>query len=66
MTSSEIQGVPVTPFCSPSRFDFFALLLPHGHKMAAVASDVMSSLHGSVKEDNGAKEKEGVRVGERI
>lgn len=45
---------------------FFALLLPHGHKMAAMASDMMSSLHGPLKEETGAKEKEGVRVGERM
>lgn len=34
--------------------------------MAATASDVMSSLQGPLKEENGAKEKEGVRVGERM
>lgn len=34
--------------------------------MAAMASDVMSSLCGPLKEENGTKEKEGVRVGERI
>lgn len=46
---------------------FFALLLPHSHKMAAMASDIMmSSLHGPLKEENGAKEKEGVRAGERM
>lgn len=66
MTSSEIHGVPVIPFCSPLHFDSFALLLPHSHKMAAMASDIMmSSLHGPLKEENGAKEKEGVRAGER-
>jgi hypothetical protein len=34
--------------------------------MAAMASDIMSPLHELWKKENGAKEKEGVRAGERV
>lgn len=38
---------------------FITIMLPSGHKLAAKTADIMSSLLGLSKEENGAKEKRG-------
>lgn len=45
--SFHLSALPSSTFCF-----CFSSLLPHGHKVAATTSDIMSSLHGFMQEGN--------------